>query len=321
MAEEERAEAAAASSGADAGAGQTLLAKHLGKNKGVPKARVAKLPTIEAAVQKSIRDNFKGWPALATHETQVAGDTLYSTILKDRQSNQDVPGTVVMGAQYYRVLKERFAGSGSAYNQLVVVNTSEPVTPALMTAVVALKNQNCLKAPMLEFLMAAGSCNQKELVGILRGMCLLRPCASPAQLQLILECMRYITRNKLDTLFPNEIKLMRDQWDAALLCALKSFKKLNEDPEAWYNNYKDLLTASHAPQTSNTNTHTTNHTQTIALHNNTTVQYTHIHTHLDAQVFKGLHSKRIPHDRCYFKPGCGDNRGSCIMVGVCFRMQ
>ena len=72
--------------------------------------------------------------------------------------------------------------------------------------------------------------------------------------------MRYITRHRLDTMFPNEAKLMRDQWDAALLCALKSFKKLNKDPGAWYNNCKDLLTASHAPQTSNTNTRTnTNH--------------------------------------------------------------
>ena len=54
MAEEERAEAAAASSGADAGAGQTLLAKHLGKNKGVPKAKVGKLPAIAAAVQTTM---------------------------------------------------------------------------------------------------------------------------------------------------------------------------------------------------------------------------------------------------------------------------
>ena len=208
MAEEERAEAAAASQGADAGAGQLLLAKHLGKNKGVPKAQVKKLQTIEAAVQKATRDNFTGWPALATHGTQVGGETLYSTILKDRQSNQDVPGTAVMCAQYYRVLQERFASSSSAFNQLVVANTSEPVAPALMTAVVALKNQNCLKAPMLEFLMAAGGCNQKELVGILRGMCFLRPCASAAQLQLILECMRYITRHKLDTMFPNGVKLI-----------------------------------------------------------------------------------------------------------------
>ena len=146
MAEEERAEAAAASSGADAGAGQTLLAKHLGKNKGVPKAQVKKLQTIEAAVQKAIRDNFTGWPALATHGTQVGGETLYSTILKDRQSNQDVPGTVVMGARYYRVLKERFAGSSSAYNQLVVANASEPVSTALMAAVAALKNQNCFSS-------------------------------------------------------------------------------------------------------------------------------------------------------------------------------
>ena len=66
--------------------------------------------------------------------------------MKDRQSNQDVLGTVVMGARYYRVLKERFAGSSSAYNQLVVANASEPVNTALMTAVAALKNQNCFSS-------------------------------------------------------------------------------------------------------------------------------------------------------------------------------
>ena len=276
--------AAAASQGADAAAGQSLLAKHAGKAKGVPKTQLRKQNTIEAAVQKAIRDNFKGWTALATHETQIAGETLYTTILKDKLSNQEVPGTVVMGSQYYRVLKERFCGTNSAFNMLIVKNPAETVNPVLMSAIIALKSQNCKKAQLLEFLKTAGGCNQKELVGILRGMCLLRPCASAAQLQLILECMRFIARNKLDTLFPNETQLMKDQWDAALLCALKSFKKLNEDPEAWYNNYKDLLTEPHAPQTSNTQ-----QTKNKPSHSTATPQCsTNIFIpNFDAQVFNG----------------------------------
>ena len=114
-------------------------------------------------------------------------------------------------------------------------------------------------------------------------MCLLRPCASAAQLRLILECMRYITRHKLDTMYPNEVKLMRDQWDAALLCALKSFNKLSEDPEAWYNNYKDLLDSISCTADQQYK-HTYNKHK--PLHYTATPQCSiHIHTHLDAQVF------------------------------------
>jgi hypothetical protein len=254
--------AAAAATSADAGAGQTLLAKHAGSSKGVPKARVKKQSTVEAATQKAIKDNFRGWSALQTHETQIAGETLFTTILKDKQRNIDNPGSVVMGSQYYRSLKEKFCGTNSAYSQLAVLDPSEVVGDSLMQAMVALKTQNSQKALLLEYLTSSGPCNQKELVGILRSMCLLRPCASPAQLQLILECMRYITRNKLDASFPKEVILMHETFDGAMLCALKSFKKLNGDPEAWYQNYKDPATLPHAPQTSTTH-NTTQHQQNI----------------------------------------------------------
>ena len=94
--------------------------------------------------------------------------------------------------------------------------------------------------------------------------------------------MRYTTRNMLDTLFPKQIQLMKDHWGAAQLCVLKSLTKLNEDPEARYNNYKDLLTVPHAPQTSNT--HRTHQHQAIAINSNTTVQYKHNHTQLGCTV-------------------------------------
>ena len=108
-----------------------------------------------------------------------------------------------------------------------------------MAAMVAIKHQNCLKAPLHDFLQTAGPCNQKELIGILRAVCLLRPSASAAQLQLALDCMRYTIKNKLDTKFPAEVTTMLAVWDEALLCGLRSFKKLNESPAAWWKNYKD----------------------------------------------------------------------------------
>ena len=81
--------------------------------------------------------------------------------------------------------------------------------------------------------------HQKEIVGLYRSMCLLRPSASPAQLQLVLDCMRYVCRDKLDTTFVDECKIMVPVWDEGLLCCLKSFKKRRESPQDWWGRYKD----------------------------------------------------------------------------------
>jgi len=51
--------------------------------------------------------------------------------------------------------------------------------------------------------------------------------------------MRFITKNKLDSRYPGECKLMHPTWDAALHNSIKSFKQLGGDPSAWWENYKD----------------------------------------------------------------------------------
>ena len=56
-----------------------------------------------------------------------------------------------MGIKYYRVVKQKFCGSASAFNMLVVTNTAEPVNTVLMNAVIALKSQNCKKKSCLSF--------------------------------------------------------------------------------------------------------------------------------------------------------------------------
>jgi len=240
MAGKAKAADAAKVSSADAAGGATLLTKHAqAAKKTTPKAKASRKLTLEAITQKAIRDNFKGWPSLQTHGTVVDDETLFTTIYNDKLRNEANPGSVVMGSQYYRDLKQKFSGENSAYNSLKVTNPKEVVAPDLMAAMVSLKHQNANKVPLTDWMSQSDGCNQKEFIGILRSMCLLRPSASPAQLQLVLDCMRFITKNKLDSKYPDECKTMHPTWDSALHSSIKSFKQLDGDPAAWWENYKD----------------------------------------------------------------------------------
>ena len=138
-----------------------------------------------------------------------------------------------MGAKYYARLKEAFELEASPQKQLKVNDETESIKPMLLKAIVSSKAKQPNRQPMMGYLHMAEKPNQKELVGILRWGLELKPSTSSEQLRCCLDLMRWCARLELYKDFPDEIKLMKAQFDKTLVEApapILNLKQWGADP-------------------------------------------------------------------------------------------
>eukprot|EP00974_Lingulodinium_polyedra_P087166 8450871-Lingulodinium_polyedra.AAC.3 len=218
----------------------TLIDQAHHKDTSTPrKRRVLRKRSTEEIVQKALLDNFKGWSHHDIDVHQVDGKSLRCRLADDKRA-QLSGAPVVMGASYYKNLKELYSNAGSPEKRLQVKDNSLEVNPRLQKALVAYRSANSNKALLTEYLATAKGINQKELVGLFRCACALKPSVSTRSLHLALDLMRFAQRLKLSTLFAEEVNIMRHLFDDTLLAAFALLKKEQVSVATFWNLYSDI---------------------------------------------------------------------------------
>jgi hypothetical protein len=177
--------------------------------------------TVAAQVQRAILDNFKGFTEQEIDSTIYEGLSLRARLYKDKATNQQAPGTIVMGRAYYNQLRSSYQSLAHPAKQLQVKDPQAEVRQELFQAMLASKKVPAQRQPMLQLLQNMTKVpNQSEMVGILRWMVELRPTASSEQYQGVIQTMKWITRLGLDNTYPEEIKVCQAAFEQGLMQAM-----------------------------------------------------------------------------------------------------
>ena len=187
------------------------------------KRELTRVPT-ETLVHRSLRDNFKGWSQVDIDGLKVEGLTLRERLTRDkRQQREDA--TFAMGGPYYKSIKLLYMSSSDPRKQLLVSNGNEELEPKLVIALTEARKQNPNRHPLLDWLRVSGTCNQRSLVGLLRFTLDIRAGVSIVQATLLIDIMKYLVVNGMDTAFPAEIKLVVMHFDDGLCHVLASMRR------------------------------------------------------------------------------------------------
>ena len=200
--------------------------------------RKLKRQSTEKVVDKSLKDNFRGWSSIDIDGTVVEGLTLRETILRDKRKSR-MSNDFPMGAHYYGELRKKFGCSSQVANQLQVEDEHQEVSPPLLQAFTDLKASTPKRGALLQWLATADACNQKEYTGLLRATLEQRPMVSTAHMNLVTAIMKYIVRTSLNIKHKAMTFHMQKQFDTALVAkyvgmrkdgvTTKTFVELNTD--------------------------------------------------------------------------------------------
>lgn len=234
------ANSASAASAADASAAATdsLIDKQFKDAK--PARRSLRRQTTEQQVTKALTDNFKNFSSMEVDGVKHDSLTLRERLVQDKH-DQRAGKHVTMGASYYRQLRDLYADNESPAKKLCVSNPNDEVGGRLTKALTAWKAGNSNKGPITEWLASEPTANQKELIGLLRMALQIRPSASMAQCNLVLDLMRFLVRTSLSLRFPAEIEMLRTTWDDALCVAWANMKKERVSPKTFVSIYGPIL--------------------------------------------------------------------------------
>ena len=199
----------------------SLLDRALASEPAAKKRRTLAKQDTDAAVTKSLADNFKNFSATQIDATMINGLTLRQQLAEDKRRHKENPKAFPMGQKYYAAMRSAYSSAEDPQKQLQVKDATLGVNAQLLKAMVALKAKQPNRQPMLGYLHVAEVPNQKELCGILKWGLELRPSASPEQLRCCLDLMRYVARLGLHKLFPDELLVMQAHFDETLVQAFK----------------------------------------------------------------------------------------------------
>jgi hypothetical protein len=230
---------AAQSSKGDAGSGEKLLEAAHKKAMKETKARPLKKRNTEEQVNRCLKDNFKDFSSQEIDSIEIDGLTLRQRLARDKRESRKNK-EMHMGSNYYRMLKDKYRSSDSVVKKLEVENQHELLSPELRTALVALKNANCNKSPLLEFMSRVETLNQREVIGLFRGTLDLKPNISQKHTQVLIDLMRMILRLNVDTKFEKETKLMLPLFDETLCACWDRLKKGRVGPAEFWTLYGDV---------------------------------------------------------------------------------
>lgn len=172
---------------------------------------------IDTIVNKAIKDSLKGMTSDELDNIRVDGLTCRETIKRDKLAQQSSPGSLAMGKNYYLSIRDKFTLSTSPQKLLQVADQSEVVAANILQAVMAAQATPPHRGPLMQLMDVIESVNQKEVVGLLRLLCSLRPGASSEQLQAGLSILRMIKRLALASKFEREMGIMVPVFEEILL--------------------------------------------------------------------------------------------------------
>ena len=229
----------ASSSGKDAGTGKKLIeAAHEDEMKRV-KVRPLKKRNTEDQVNRSLKDNFKEFRSAEIDSVEIDGMTLRQRLAHDKRLARKNP-EMSLGANYYKMLKDKYRSSDSVMKKLEVLNHSEIIDQQLRKALIALNSGNCNKVMLMEYMSSVEKMNQKEVIGLYRGAQNLKPSMSQKRAQVLVDLMRMILRLKLNTNFVYETKLMLPLFDETLCSCWDRLKGGRVGPEEFWRLHGDI---------------------------------------------------------------------------------
>lgn len=195
----------------------------------------------DETIDRILYDNFSDWKA-----SDVAGRRNEDGLNLREQLRQDLRRKrsgehFVMGAKYYKRLRLQYGPDESAAASLQVQSPDEPVSASLKQALKAHNSSQKLRNPLLEWMDSARTCNQRELVGLLKHILGLNPCATITQAQLVHAACRFMVNVGLDERFPKEFSACMDHFDSALCLMWKYHKRENLPMHRFWDLYRPTL--------------------------------------------------------------------------------
>ena len=179
-------------------------------------SRPKKTNSVDAQVRKSLADNFKNMSAAEIDGTVREGLTLRQRLMRDKQQQQEQPGSVAFGKCYYQSLRDLYA-DGNKVEALLCPDPSLAGRQELVEAATAALKHPPNRSLLVQFLKVTTTLNQAEFVGVLRWMMSLHPSASNDQLKSGLAVLETVSRLSLHEKFPHEASLAKSKWDEILL--------------------------------------------------------------------------------------------------------
>ena len=180
---------------------------------------------MNTVVSKTIRDNFKGWSSVAIDGTLRKGLSFRDMLVRDYQKHLADPATFPMGSSYYASIKELCKAADPTAKKFVIKNLKDTVSEGLMAAMKETQHYHKNVQPLLTQMQLMTSCNQKELIGILKFNDTRRPSVSTTQWNTAPAIASFVVRLDLQKTCKDDIALARPTSDNAFVAAFESLRR------------------------------------------------------------------------------------------------
>lgn len=188
--------------------------------------------TLEASVDKLMKDNFKGWSSHQVDGITRDGLTLRQTLLRDKERYNR--GEITMGKNYYTMLRSKFEDLESPAKMLKVARPADLENQKLKDALFELIGHRTNMKPFLSFLEEDVVDNQRTVVAVLKAALDIKPEAGPKQTNCILDVMRWCQRNNIDSGYREEFLICKRHFDEALTKSFLFAKKNDIGIDSWW---------------------------------------------------------------------------------------
>ena len=207
-----------------------------------PKVPKLRRTNTDEVVTKAIRDNLKDMTHMETDCVKVNDMTLREKLTAHKRAQRRGDTEMKFGKRYYAALREEYKQKGgSGTPELTIKGHNEVVGEGLLNGIKSWKGKASNRQALTSWLSLSTEVpNQKEFVGVARIFLDLRPAATLDQSRVATEIMRWIARLNLQGVFPAEVAMLRDQFDATLV-QVPSSKCLWEVESTFYSDLYEVL--------------------------------------------------------------------------------
>lgn len=169
------------------------------------------------------------------YEKVVSGLTLEDRLRADRKQG------LVMGKRYYEVVRDMYCSEEAPLKRLRVANEGEELWPPAENALLQLLGKERDPTPLKElFDNGEAPPNQKTLVVLMRQMTKVPAVHPPKNTQLHLSLMAWMSKHKLDTIYPNEFQTARAQFDTVLSKSFSAYKNSDLSAKLWWQGHSHI---------------------------------------------------------------------------------
>ena len=180
----------------------------------------------EEKADRAVQLHFSHVPRIIIETKTINGLTVRERVTQDLRSLKATKGR--LGTKYWSDLVQEYAGSCDPCAALVVTDTGESVSDALVAALQHAKSSNPAQRtpePLLNYLSQASDMNQREFIGLLKTASKLTQISGKAATdQVMVGIMKFISKNNLAEKFKEEVKTMLVLFDPAMCRHYASLK-------------------------------------------------------------------------------------------------